>query len=238
MTAFLQCASLVYGTLSLYYVFCVHHNTKSGHLLKLLFRTLPLVVLAALMIFVDWCIDPEVEDEQISKFYFIKLSKSLWALLFFSLSEVYLYFNMIPYKQISLTLAYSFLIFVFSFDGFLFYYVGIAEVISLHLIGSVPVAVLIYTLPKFKCVQAILVFVQACVVTIMLWCSVAAVQLQPVSTPPTILSAVGAAVFYVSDLVTFLTTCRGGLTRPLIDLFVTVAYFVALYIVILSVIVI
>ena len=201
----IQISSLLYGSLCGLYLFYVS-KSKWSSLLKLFCKILPLL---SLVILLTW-LDGYKRQESITPYYFMKMNKFIWAVVFVTIGEVYIYFNMTLYRMISVIIAYGFLNCVISFDGHLLFYVGVPEIISLHLVGSVSGFAIIYSLQRLKRdIFLALSSFQALAVMLMLWFSVTLLQLKDVSAT-SLLIAFGAAILYVSDLIILVTNSRRG----------------------------
>lgn len=227
----IQICSVLYGSLCGLYLFYAGKSNKSP-LFKLICRALPLLSLIAIMTLLD----QYKPVENTTQYYFMKMNKTVWAILFVVLGDVYIYCKMSLYKMISVIVAYSFLICVFSFDGHIISYITVSEIISLHLFGFISALAAIYSLQKLKRdIFFSLMLMQVLLSMLISWFSVTLVQLNG-ATFHGVLGVFGASMFYVGELVVLVTSSRGGkITFDILDSpILTVTNYAGFYCIIVS----
>ena len=152
------------------------------------------------------------------------LGRVTWGLLFSALGDVYLVFdNLFLLGVGSFTIAQAIYIFLFEGAVLLAHPFGQVEIISAIAVGLVSALIYLYLLPKFTPILAIALLVYCVLISTMLWSAVVRAQLTPNAS--TLSAAVGACLFYTSDLLLGLKQWR--LTIPFGDFLVMSTYYAA-----------
>ena len=231
MYSSIQICSVLYGLLCGLYLFYAVKSNRSP-LFKLICRILPLLSLIAIMTHLD----QYKPIENTTQYYFMKMNKTVWGILFVVMGDVYIYCKMSLYKMISVIVAYGFLICIFSFDGHIIAYITVSEIISLHLFGVISALAAIYSLQKLKRdIFFSLMLIQVLFAMLISWFSVTVVQLNG-ATFHGVLGVFGASMFYVGELVVLVTSSRRGkITVDILDSpILTVTNYAGFYCIIFS----
>ena len=152
------------------------------------------------------------------------LDRVTWGLLFSALGDFYLVFdNLFLLGVGSFAIAQAIYIFLFEGAVLLAHPFGQVEIISAIAVGLVSALIYLYLLPKLTPVLAIALLVYCVLISTMLWSAVVRAQLTPNAS--TLSAAVGACLFYTSDLLLGLKQWR--LTIPFGDFLVMSTYYAA-----------
>ena len=203
-------------------------NTAHTHL-KAVFKALPLIILGLylLKIRVSFVAPFSIKSQE----YEMGVAKNFTAMIFSIMGDIYLiYSGLFVYGIISFVIAQGFLVFAFSDDGHLFFQVRAAEMMSLICIAVISFLLYIYLYPKFKGSLTIPVSVYFVIITLMVWCSV--MQTQKHVCISSVAGAVGAGLFYISDVLLAINKWRGPI--PKVDVLVMPTYYIAQFMITFS----
>lgn len=161
------------------------------------------------------------------------LERLLFGLIFSFLGDCYLVFDSFFIHGL-LSFACAQLIYVALFGGrvLLFIVPAQRELMTAAAVGFVSLWVYFYVLPKLSRVLVVAAALYCLLISLMLWCAL--VTLQQNAHLATLLGAIGACLFYTSDLI--LSLNRWGFTIPLEPHLVIGTYYAAQILIFLSVI--
>lgn len=152
------------------------------------------------------------------------LEHIIWALIFSLLGDFYLVFDSLFLLGVgSFTIAQTIYIYLFEGPVLLAHSFGQTEIITAIAIALVSAVLYLYFLPKLTRLFAIVLLVYCVLISTMLWSAVVRSQQNPNTS--TMSAAVGACLFYTSDLILALKKWR--LKIPYGDVLVMSTYFSA-----------
>ena len=153
-----------------------------------------------------------------------QLSRLFWGLIFSCIGDGYLVFDSFFLYGIA-AFAVAQAIFISLFDGglSLLFAPDQNEITSGLAITVVSTIIFVYILPKLKRTLVVPVAIYCIVISFMLWSAV--VKMQQKATNLTVVGAVGALMFYTSDLL--LGVSRWRLRIPFAQVFIMSTYYTA-----------
>lgn len=153
-----------------------------------------------------------------------QFSKLFWGLIFSCIGDGYLVFeSLFLYGIVAFAVAQ--VIFTWLFDGglSLLFEPNHSEIISGLAITAVSTLIFAYILPKLKRTLVVPVAIYTIVISFMLWSAV--VKMQQKTTDLTVVGAIGALMFYTSDLLLGVNKWR--LKIPFAQVFIMTTYYTA-----------
>ena len=151
-----------------------------------------------------------------------KQSRLFWGLVFSCIGDAYLVFpEFFLFGVVAFSIAQAIYVSLFGGGLELFFAAESNEVMSGLAIASVTTLAVICILPKLKRVMVIPCMVYACLISLMLWSAV--VQLQKKPSDENVVGAVGACMFFTSDLL--LTVNRWRLQIPYAQVLIMLTYY-------------
>ena len=156
-----------------------------------------------------------------------------FGLAFSCLGDCYLVFDSFFIHGL-LAFACAHLIYIYVFNGavLLFAIPGQSELTTAVAIGLVSLLVYFYVLPKLGCVLVVPAAMYCVLISLMLWCALVTLQYDP--RPSTLQGALGACLFYTSDLI--LTLNRWRLQIPFGPHVIMITYYAAQFLIFFSII--
>lgn len=152
------------------------------------------------------------------------LDRIVWALLFSAFGDFYLVFDSLFLLGVaSFTVAQAIYVYLFEGPLLLAHPFGQVEIISAIAVCLVSALIYFYLLPNFTPILAIALLVYCVLISTMLWSAVVRAQLTPNAS--TMSAAVGACLFYTSDMLLGLKKWR--LNIPFGDFLVMSTYYAA-----------
>ena len=153
-----------------------------------------------------------------------KISRLFWGLLFSCIGDAYLVLpSYFLYGIVAFTIAQTIYISLFGGHLAMVFEVNSAEIMSGLAITFITTVVFLYILPKLKHILVLPVTVYCALISLMLWSAI--VQLQRRATDLTFAGAVGAGLFYTSDVLLALN--RWKIQFPFAQVLIMVTYYSA-----------
>ncbi len=222
----------VYIAMSVTYLLLgLHSNSK---LLKLVLKCSPIATLLGLIGYSAFNIfnglGPLLPGNTLNNLWCL-----FWGILFSLLGDMYLVFDsMFLLGIVSFSMTQG--IYAYFFNGAQLL-LGIStgleqqQIITALAIGLVSAIFYCYVYPKFSWKMSVLALLYCVLTSTMLWSAITRAQLTP--STPNLTAAVGACLFYISDLVLALKKWR--FETPIADIVVMVTYYGAQLLIVRSV---
>ena len=206
------------GLSVIYLLFGINSNSN---LLKLVLKCAPISTLLALSGLTAYRVlsdyGPMAQGPMIES-----LDKLFWGLLFSIFGDMYLVFNGLFLLGI-VSFAVAQATYIYLFDGALLLTIPLEQqqIVTAVAIGLVSVLIYSYIFPKLSWVLSVAALVYCILISVMLWCAFVRAQLTP--SKPNVAAAIGACLFYMSDLVLALKKWR--IKIPSMSILVMVTYY-------------
>ena len=153
-----------------------------------------------------------------------KQSRLFWGLVFSCIGDAYLVFpEFFLFGIVAFAIAQAIYTSLFGGGIGLFFEAESNELMSGLAIALIAVLFALYLLPKLKKVLVIPVVIYSCLISLMLWSAV--VQLQRRPSDESIIGAIGASMFFTSDLLYAVNKWR--LQIPYAQVFIMLTYYTA-----------
>ena len=209
----------IYIALSvIYLLFGLNSNNK---LLKLVLKCAPIGTLLALSGFTTFRVMNDYGPMATGPMIEV-LDKLFWGLLFSILGDMYLVFNSLFLLGIA-SFAIAQATYIYVFDGMVLLTIPLEQqqIMTAIAIGLVSFLIYSYIFSKLSWVLSVATLVYCVLISVMLWCAFVRAQLTP--SKSNVAAAIGACLFYMSDLVLALKLWR--IKIPSMDILVMVTYY-------------
>lgn len=218
----------LYITLCLIYMaFGIHLSTK---ILKMILKCSPILFLIIFFIYNVTSIHmgPLQGVGEVSN-----LERILFGLIFSVLGDGYLVFDQSLFIHGLLAFSCAHIVYITLFGGtvLLFTVPTQSELVIAAAVGLVSILVYCYIFPKLGKMLIVPAAMYCILISIMLWCALVTRQHDP--RLPTLQGAIGACLFYMSDIL--LSVNRWGTQIPCGDYLVMITYYAAQILIFLSV---
>lgn len=190
-------AAVLYAVLCKLYIFLGMPKLEERRVVKAVMKCAPIMLLIAVVaaqmkrdytsVLAD---SPGLRQKQVRLF---------WGLVFSCIGDAYLVFpGFFLIGVVAFGIAQAIYVALFGGGLGLFFAAESNEVISGLAIASVATLVMIYTLPKVGKVMIVPFIVYGCLISLMVWSAVVRLQREP--SDENVVGAVGACMFFTSDL--------------------------------------
>ena len=211
---------LAYGAACLVYMFFFMNS--NNRCLKITFKIIPLLILAFGNTSI---IMSQAAPFNIKSSYFLpRLQKYNWSLIFCMVGDAYIIFpNLFLYGLISFAIGQGFLLLMFSDDMYLLFQLTQSEVISGLCVLAVSVLIYKFLYSHLSCGLVCPTLVYTLLISAMLWCAI--MQAQKFPSAVTVSGAVGAGLFYTSDVLLAVNKWREKI--PIANVLIMGTYYAA-----------
>lgn len=209
-----------YGAACLLYMFFFMNSNNRW--LKVIFKIIPLLILAFgnTSIIMDQAAPFDIKSSS----FLPRLQRYNWSLIFCMIGDAYLVFpSLFIYGLISFAIGQGFLLLMFSDDLYILDQLTQSEVISGLCVLALSVAFYMWMYSRFKCAMVCPTLVYTLLISVMLWCAI--MQAQKFTSIITLSGAVGAGLFYTSDVM--LSVNKWRMRIPMADVVVMATYYIA-----------
>ena len=220
--------ALAYGTASLFYMlFFMNSNNR---FLKLIFKIIPLLILgyANTQVILSVAAPFDIKGSA----FLPRLSKFNWSLLFCLMGDAYLVFpSLFLYGLVSFAIGQGFLVMMFSDNLYTLSQLTTYEISSGVCVLVMSTCIYMYIYPCFERAMVLPTIIYTLLISLMLWCGI--IQAQKFLSYSTGCGAVGAALFYLSDVLLSIEKWRAKV--PMGQVLVMSTYYGAMLLISISV---